>query len=82
VWGRGGGEELVSKTEHEKVSRMIRVIYEKGSINRWDMIDEVKVSIRDYYNLKAYMEHKYQYAVKYDETTECWILLVEKKELK
>lgn len=38
---------------------MISVIRNHGEINQWDMIDEAGVSIRDFYQLKAYMEHKF-----------------------
>jgi len=59
---------------------MIEVIYKKEKINVWDLIDEDKVSIRDYYNLKCYMEHKYK-SVKFDKHSKSWILLADKKEV-
>ncbi len=80
--GRRGGETIVSKNEFEKVNKMVKVIWKHESINVWDMIDEARVSIRDYYNLKGYMEHKFKNGIKYEETTKNWVVIVQKKELK
>lgn len=59
---------------------MIEVIYKKQEISVWDMIDEARISIRDYQNLKAYMEHKYQ-SVEFDKHSKSWRLLADKKKI-
>jgi len=67
---------LVSKHEVTICSRMIRLIREKEEgIHRWDLIDEVHISIGTYQKMKGYILHKYAETVKYDSFTQMWIPL-------
>jgi len=59
---------------------MIEVIYKKEEISVWDLIDEAKISIRDYQNLKAYMEYRYK-SVKFDKRSKTWMLIADKKKI-
>lgn len=53
---------------------MVKVIqdHEEDGIHRWDLIDEAKISIRDYNMLKSYLQHKFDDTVKYEKTTQMW----------
>lgn len=67
---------MVSKHEVTICSRIVRLIRanEEG-IHRWDLIDEVHISIGTYQKIKSYLLHKYADTIKYDPFTEMWIPL-------
>jgi len=73
---------MVSREEQKKIQRMLNAIKRDGAIHRWDLIDEVNISIRDYNQLKSYMEHKYDSLIQYDKSTQTWTRLGELDEIK
>ena len=63
---------MVSNREMQICSRLARIIQNKGEIHRWDLIDEARISIGKYNNLKAYFEHKFEKMVMYSKDTQMW----------
>lgn len=63
---------MVSRKEMQKIVRMVHIIKLRGTIHRWDLIDEAKISINTYNQLKSYMQHKFEEKVKYDKGFEEW----------
>lgn len=54
-------------------NRMIRIIVKNpDGIHRWDLIDEVHISIREYNRIKPYFEHKFDGVVKYEKAIQMW----------
>jgi len=69
---------MPSVNESKKIGKMLGVIQERDKILLCDLLDDAGISIRDYYQLKAYMEQKFSYEIKFDKKAKCYINLTYK----
>lgn len=72
---------MTSSSEMRKINNMFRVIQNKGEIHQWDLVEESKVSIRDYQNLRGFLLHKYGDKIMFDRKLQTWYL-IQYKQLK
>jgi len=73
---------MVSSIEQRKIQRMINIIKKEGTIHRWDLIDDARLSIRDYNQLKSYMEHRFDHLITYNKSMQTWSKLGQLDEIK
>ena len=56
-------------------NKLVALIRSSEAIHRWDLIDEAKVSIRDYNMIKSYLQHRFDHLIKYDKSNQMWIAI-------
>lgn len=65
-----------------RINQMVQIIKQTGGIHKWDLKDEVKISITEYNKLQGYMKHKMAGIVRYDKESQCWLPVYAEKSAK
>lgn len=59
------------------MNKLFEIIKKHRRINKYDLMDEARISISTYEKIKPWIEHKFPNFVKYDQKTKGWLWIVE-----
>ena len=57
---------------HQHGNRIKQIIKEAGTIHKYDLIEQARISLSTYEKLKPWIEYRFSDFVSYDKTTKMW----------
>lgn len=63
---------MASKGQIKKAHAFVQLIQKEGSINKFDLMDKLSISIATYNQLKPYVEYRYGHYVEYVKESKTW----------
>ena len=64
---------MATKNQHKLARRIIDVVKKHGRINKFDLMDEVGISISTYEKIKPWLERRFYEFIKYEKSTKEWV---------
>lgn len=63
---------MASKGQLKSATKFVQQIQKDGTINKFDLMDKLSISIPTYNQLKPYVEHRFGHYVEYDRKSKNW----------
>jgi hypothetical protein len=64
---------MASKGQLKSATKFVQQIQKQKSINKFDLMDKLSISIPTYNQIKPYIEHRFGHYVEYDKKSKNWI---------
>jgi len=64
---------MATKNQHKLARKIIDIVKKYGRINKFDLMDEVGISISTYEKIKPWLERRFYEFIKYEKSTKEWV---------
>jgi len=58
--------------QFQLMNKWTRIVKERGEINKYDLMDELRISVGQYNQMKGFVEYKQSGVIEYDKPTQTW----------
>jgi len=58
--------------QFQLMNKWTLIVKERGEINKYDLMDELRISVGQYNQMKGFVEHKQSKVIEYDKPNQTW----------